>query len=593
MRRRKKILRRKRRDQFYILSRIEEEKKRKREVKIDLSPKSIFLIVTTFQCLEDTRLTIQSLRNQSIIDKCSILVVDNCSTDGTLEYLSSEQINHIILKGRKSVAHAWNTGIRYAIEHDADYIFVFNNDIDLERNYIEKMIEDYNKLDDCIFMNGVDYLSPPRGISRGIYEDMDDTVYTGDFSAFLVTPKTIEIVGYFDEIYEPRYVEDNDFLHRIYLAGYRGYRNRRCRFRHFGGKYYYDHPEERAKKIDLFKKNLLLYYSKWGDLPRGAQQHPPLYDLTKNYPCRGGTYKIPYNGNVAQCNIKIDATCILQLGRLGDIVATLPVAEYYKRQGDKIVWLCSHHYKDFLSKISYIDQLISIRETSNIQENIFGIGYHKARKIGEQYRDLLIPQINPEYEREFYQSSYSFNRFIYVRCGINRTLIPSISLDRYTPRPKKKRYKIGLSLSGLSCIVRLDYSKIDNLLDRLKKTRDIEIVNLSLEPYQGRTEIDNRGSKLDIDGVISELLNTDLLVSIDTGIWWLSILTRTPSIHILPNRDTQIQSNDPRKFSAREQQIDRYIETVDYWYSKTDNLENMYTLIVEKLFFNRDLREVL
>ena len=120
MRRRKKILRRKRREQFYILSRMEEEKKRKREVKIDLSPKSIFLIVTTFQCLEDTRLTIQSLRNQSIIDKCSILVVDNCSTDGTLEYLSSEQINHIILKGRKSVAHAWNTGIRYAIEAGAE-----------------------------------------------------------------------------------------------------------------------------------------------------------------------------------------------------------------------------------------------------------------------------------------------------------------------------------------------------------------------------------------------------------------------------------------------------------------------------------------
>jgi len=376
------------------------------ERRISPVPRNIYLVVTTYNCLQDTIATIESLKMQTLLDKSSLLIVDNCSTDKTLIYLEEERIPHIILRGRQSVAHAWNTGMKYAYDHGAKYIFIFNNDIILEPAYVEKIIKDYESIEDCIFMNGAE--------SGGGIQDMKDCMYTGDFSGFLVTRETIELIGYFDENFRPRYVEDNDYLHRIYLAGYKAYRNRNARFRHFGGRFYYLHPREEAKKYDLFIKNLELYYRKWGDYPKGARQHPPLLSYTLRYPCLGGTFRIPYNGK--EPPRMRNCIGILQLGRLGDIIATTPIALHYQYLEEPIEWIVSYHYSSVLKQLFPSIPLVTIMETRDLQGNVFGIGLDKAEKILEE-GNYLYPmriQIAPHFQEDFDRSPYSFIEYMHI-----------------------------------------------------------------------------------------------------------------------------------------------------------------------------------
>jgi GT2 family glycosyltransferase len=78
----------------------------------------------------------------------------------------------------------------------------------------------------------------------------------------MVTPETIERVGYFNEDYDPAFFEDNDYHWRILMMGYKAYGSDWAPYSHIASRTRFENPNLvphlrfRENKIKFFKNNL-------------------------------------------------------------------------------------------------------------------------------------------------------------------------------------------------------------------------------------------------------------------------------------------------------------------------------------------------
>src|ERR1700724_3409570 len=82
------------------------------------------------------------LRQTHPID--GILVVDNASTDGTLEQPSLKHATVLRLPDNSGTSGAVYAGIRYALDNDYDWIWVFDADSIPEPDALQKLIDLYD-----------------------------------------------------------------------------------------------------------------------------------------------------------------------------------------------------------------------------------------------------------------------------------------------------------------------------------------------------------------------------------------------------------------------------------------------------------------
>jgi rhamnosyltransferase len=75
-----------------------------------------------------------------------ILLVDNASTDGTLEQPALERVTIVRHPENLGASGAVCSGFRYAMEHDFDWIWTFDADSAPEPNALEKLLDVYGGL---------------------------------------------------------------------------------------------------------------------------------------------------------------------------------------------------------------------------------------------------------------------------------------------------------------------------------------------------------------------------------------------------------------------------------------------------------------
>ncbi len=199
-------------------------------------------------------LTIDCIRSvlQSDYENLKILVVDNASSDKSAEAIGAafageiETGKLILISNDRNYGFAGgnNIGLKYALEQNADYAFLLNNDTVVERTLFSELIAFLSGLESpAIAGPKIYYFDPPdqiwfaggeiklyKGLSRHIgIREKDTGQYNHPVACDYITgcgmmiPKPIlETTGLLDTLY-PLYSEDSDFCFRARQDGFRCY----------------------------------------------------------------------------------------------------------------------------------------------------------------------------------------------------------------------------------------------------------------------------------------------------------------------------------------------------------------------------------
>ena len=259
------------------------------------------IIILTHNQLEYTKRCIKSIFKHTK-ETFELILVDNGSTDGTVEYLESEVIaQNTKVKGQKSevrikiIKNKENLGFAAGNNQGmtvarGQYILLLNNDVVVTAGWLDRMIVSLERHPQIgIVGPRSNYVSGPQLVSNISY-NVDTlkglTGYSAKFATehkneatrilrvvgfcMLIKRSVIEKIGGMDDRYGLGNFEDDDFSLRAALAGFESWVAEDCFIHHFGSRTFagakIDFSKSLQKNWDVFKK-------KWelpDELPYGS-----------------------------------------------------------------------------------------------------------------------------------------------------------------------------------------------------------------------------------------------------------------------------------------------------------------------------------
>jgi GT2 family glycosyltransferase len=197
---------------------------------------TVYVIIVTYngirwikRCLHDVLLSDVDIH---------VIVVDNGSIDGTIEFIENTYPDLELIKTNTNLGfgQANNIGIKKALEREADYVFLLNQDGYVEKDTIQRLVAfqlshpDYGVLSPKQ-MNGngstLDKKFNSIVLSKSCiinsFEETGTTIYNVYFAMaafWLVSAACLKKIGLFDPIFF-HYGEDSDYLSRVRYHGFK------------------------------------------------------------------------------------------------------------------------------------------------------------------------------------------------------------------------------------------------------------------------------------------------------------------------------------------------------------------------------------
>lgn len=168
-----------------------------------------------------------------------IIVVDDCSTDGSVPFLSQSYPDIKVMENEhnKGFSYTCNRGISAST---MDLVFLLNSDVKLTEDYFDKQWRYFEKSDTFGVMGRIMSMDGERiedaarmldlnggklKANRLFYATQGQDVYTAYLSGAnaLVDRKKLLSIGGFNEIFSPFYYEDMDLSLRAWRMGWKCY----------------------------------------------------------------------------------------------------------------------------------------------------------------------------------------------------------------------------------------------------------------------------------------------------------------------------------------------------------------------------------
>ncbi len=101
----------------------------------------VFIVILNWNGIADTLECLASVKKLDY-PSCRTIVVDNGSDDGSPERLKAECPDIALIEHRANLGFTGgaNAGIRYALAHGADYVWLLNNDSIVEPNSLSALV---------------------------------------------------------------------------------------------------------------------------------------------------------------------------------------------------------------------------------------------------------------------------------------------------------------------------------------------------------------------------------------------------------------------------------------------------------------------
>lgn len=200
-----------------------------------MNENKVTIVIPNYNGLDFMETCMDALSQQTCQD-FAVLVVDNGSQDGSVEWLKQQQIDTIFLDENTGFSGAVNIGIRKAA---TPYVILLNNDTAVKPEYVArllkeiersprifsvspKMIQMYqpDKIDDAGDMYSLMGWAYQRGVGQEIERyDRPCNIFSACAGAAIYRRAVFDEIGYFDEMHFA-YLEDIDVGYRAKIAGY-------------------------------------------------------------------------------------------------------------------------------------------------------------------------------------------------------------------------------------------------------------------------------------------------------------------------------------------------------------------------------------
>ena len=205
----------------------------------------VAIIVLNWNGIEDTKNCLSSLNKQTYKNR-EIILVENGSTEkntaNELKKLKKSYPSLIVLENDQNLGFAGgvNTGIRYAMKHDFDFVALFNNDAVADKNWLKELLTTQEKhksgvttglllhADGKTIDSTGDWCSNwglpfPRDRNQPANKaSQSGFVFSGSGGASLYSLEMLREIGLFDEDFFA-YYEDTDISFRAQLYGWNVY----------------------------------------------------------------------------------------------------------------------------------------------------------------------------------------------------------------------------------------------------------------------------------------------------------------------------------------------------------------------------------
>lgn len=238
------------------------------------------IVILTYNKLEFTKICIDSIFKYTDLSNGEIIVIDNNSTDQTVNYLSRiKEIKLIKNRENRGFPAAVNQGI---LESSGDFIFIVNNDIVVTEGWMDSILDKFDE------NPRIAAVGPRTNYIAGYQMDMKSSysnekeMFTyarerarenkGRFTfvrylkgfCFAVKKDVIDKIGGLDERFGIGNFEDDDFSHRILKNGYLLAVAEDVFVHHYGSVSF---GENKKWYQEILSENGEIYRQKWGFLP--------------------------------------------------------------------------------------------------------------------------------------------------------------------------------------------------------------------------------------------------------------------------------------------------------------------------------------
>ncbi|MBB6671509.1 glycosyltransferase [Cohnella nanjingensis] len=234
------------------------------------------IVIATFNKLDYTQQCIESIRTYTDAGTYEIIVVDNCSTDGTVEWLSQQaDIKSICNAANEGFPRACNQGIEIA---SGENILLLNNDTVVTERWLSQLTASLYSSEDigavgsvtnnCSYAQTipVDYASMAEMQTfAGSYNHADPNLWDERLKligyCMLIKKSVVDQIGLLDERFTPGNYEDDDYSLRIRLAGYKLLLCKDTFIHHYGSVSFREAP---PAYLELMRNNRQKFSDKWG-----------------------------------------------------------------------------------------------------------------------------------------------------------------------------------------------------------------------------------------------------------------------------------------------------------------------------------------
>lgn len=232
------------------------------------------IIIATHNQLEYTRMCLDSIRLR-IDEPFELIVVDNGSTDGTVEYLSTQpDVRLICNSDNRGFPAAVNQGLKVS---QGENLLLLNNDVIVTTGWLRRQLDALHSEDSIGLVGPVsNNISGPQQISVSYsrLEELDG--FAWDWGkryhqvktpverlvgfCLVFTREVMNAIGLLDEQFGVGCFEDDDYCRRAMAAGYRCVIAGDAFVHHFGSRTFVGSGQDLGK---ILESNQKIYNEKW------------------------------------------------------------------------------------------------------------------------------------------------------------------------------------------------------------------------------------------------------------------------------------------------------------------------------------------